>query len=127
MRPIEFELEIEPSPNAPAEARAGISQLQAVLSRHAFSDLQLILSELVTNSARYGPGDPIKVSIRYDGDEVTGGVSDRSGGKVPLPADAATPPGAGSIGNWGLPMVDRLTDGWGLEDRDQTIWFRLAG
>ena len=86
-RPIDLELEIEPSPNAPAEARAAISPLRDVLSHGVYSDLQLILSELVTNSARYGPGDPIKVSVRYDGDEVTGGVSDRSRGSVALPDD----------------------------------------
>jgi anti-sigma regulatory factor (Ser/Thr protein kinase) len=101
--------------------------LQHVLSREAFADLQLILSELVTNSARYGPGDPIKVSVRYDGSEVTGGVSDRNRGSLPIPADASEAPDAGSIGRWGLPMVDHLTDGWGLGDRDRTIWFRLAG
>ena len=96
-----------------------------MLDRERFADLQLVLSELVTNSAKYGPGDPIVVSVRCDGGEVHGGITDRTEGRIELaPREHEDAP---SIGSWGLPMVDRLATDWGLRNRDRTVWFRLAG
>jgi two-component sensor histidine kinase len=111
------------SPKAPAQARAGVSRLSEVLDDRTFADLQLVLSELVTNSAKYGPGEPINVSVRCVGDKVNGGVNDRSRGKIDLPQ--ATQTGGAELGKWGLAMVDRVAADWGLRDADRTVWFRL--
>src|SRR4051812_50051366 len=77
-------------------------------------DLPLLVSELVTNSVRHAPAGPeewLDLRFRHMGGRVRVGVCDESTGWQP-PRDPA--PGPEEPGGWGLFIVDRLSDRWGL-------------
>jgi anti-sigma regulatory factor (Ser/Thr protein kinase) len=85
--------------------------------------VRLLLTELVTNSVRHaraGNGGPIEVHVRELPAGVRVEVDDRGQGFDPRPRT----PGIG--GGFGLLLVDRLADRWGVADeRPGRVWFEL--
>ena len=81
-----------------------------------------IVTELVTNSVKYGPGGPIhlRVKISEDG-AVLGRVEDGGRGRVAL--REGVNPAEGGIG---LRLVDVFSDRWGVEEGTSNVWFELA-
>jgi anti-sigma regulatory factor (Ser/Thr protein kinase) len=85
-----------------------------------------VVTELVTNSVKYGvvdPGDLISLRVVVSADQVRVEVSD--------PGPSFDPPrssqGAAGTSGWGLAIVDRLVDSWGIE-RDvqgKTVWLEV--
>jgi anti-sigma regulatory factor (Ser/Thr protein kinase) len=97
--------------------------LVGALAVQDYSDLRLLVSELVTNSvrhARLGPGDRIRLQVEISDRVLRVEVSDPGEGFV-----ANIPePGARGPGGWGLFLTERLADRWGI-DRDgewTTVW-----
>ncbi len=94
------------------------------MAEDRFRALELLVSELVTNSVRHaqlGPGEQFAVRVNARGDRVAVMVEDPGPGFRP-PAD----PSPGSTSGWGLYLVDRLADRWGVEvDRATRVWFEL--
>lgn len=93
---------------------------------HEAPALELAVSELVTNALQHGRGD-VEVEITATDDGVRLEVGDH-GDQVGLPA--ITPAGPGTHGGWGLRLVERLSDSWGVvADRSATrVWMvRHAG
>jgi anti-sigma regulatory factor (Ser/Thr protein kinase) len=102
-------MEIPNGPEAPAQARRLVDQLE--LPEPARIDTRLILSELVTNSYKFAgnpPGAPIEVTIVDTEDELRLEVLDRS---IFDPTPETTEELRSE--KWGLVMVDRLADAWG--------------
>ena len=82
--------------------------------------LRLLVSEVVTNAVRHGGADaPLEVRARWDGD-VRVEVVDHGNGFLPAPrAGERHEPGG-----FGLFLVGRLADRWGVEATDATrVWF----
>lgn len=87
-------------------------------------DALLMVSELVTNALRHTESAP-DVCIHLHGAEVVFEISD----------DDPTPPvergaDASSLvpGGWGIHVVDRLADDWGVRpspDGGKTVWFTV--
>ena len=99
------------------------SRRWCALAVQDYSDLRLLVSELVTNSvrhARLGPGDRIRLQVEISDRVLRVEVSDPGEGFV-----ANIPePGARGPGGWGLFLTERLADRWGV-DRDgewTTVW-----
>jgi integral membrane sensor domain MASE1/anti-sigma regulatory factor (Ser/Thr protein kinase) len=116
-------VELEPSSDCPAAARAALSPLAGAIPTRVYSDLRLQVSELVTNSVRHAklrPGDLIRVQIELSDRLLRVQVSDPGRGfsaNIPDPV-------AGEPGGWGLFLTERLADRWGV-DRDggwTTVW-----
>jgi anti-sigma regulatory factor (Ser/Thr protein kinase) len=121
---VEVNLDLESGPRAARTAREGLrSRLRERLPAEYLLSLLLIVSELVTNSVRYGPGVPIKlrVTVKDDG-SVRGEVEDRGDGEVAIRELAGTGPGGG----YGLRIVDALADRWGVYEDTAHVWFELG-
>lgn len=114
-------VDLEPSPDAAAEARAAISQLRSQVAEQVFTDLCQVISELVSNSVSYGPAESITVRVRLDGDEILGEVEDRGRGRIAIREDSA-----GASGGFGLRIVDAMSTEWGVHDGSTHVWFRIS-
>jgi anti-sigma regulatory factor (Ser/Thr protein kinase) len=119
-----LELRLPPTPASVAEARARV--LDAVgheLEPDERHTLRLLISELVTNAIRHGRSRrPVELSAYWAGD-VRVEVVDHGDGFVPSPraGDLEEP------GGFGLYLVGRLADRWGVETGDATrVWFVLG-
>jgi serine/threonine-protein kinase RsbW len=120
----QLELTLPPAAASVAEARARV--LDAVGSALAADDratLQLLVSEVVTNAIRHADcEEPFEVRARWDG-EVCVEVVDHGGGFVPRPRAG----GLDEPGGFGLYLVGRLADRWGVESDHRTcVWFVLG-
>jgi anti-sigma regulatory factor (Ser/Thr protein kinase) len=84
-------------------------------------DLMLLVSELVTNAVRHARSDRFEVRLDVGPDKLRLEVHDEGGGFVPQIA-----PSDDGSGGYGLYIVDRLADRWGVErDAGGTIWLEL--
>jgi anti-sigma regulatory factor (Ser/Thr protein kinase) len=115
-------LSLPPVPRASAEARQGLAVFGESLPAEVFSDLRVIVTELVTNGVKYGPGQAIRVAVTLDGTGlVSGDVDDGGTGGVSI---SPSPDPAG--GGLGLLIVDALTSSWGVVPDSSQVWFKIA-
>jgi anti-sigma regulatory factor (Ser/Thr protein kinase) len=118
-------LELPATPNAPARARELVRE--AAVEVGVPDDdrwrAELILTELVTNAIRHGPGGPVEVALETGGNGVRGEVADPGPGirRQELVRRRAT-----EEGGRGLFLVDALSDSWGLASDGSRVWFEVA-
>jgi anti-sigma regulatory factor (Ser/Thr protein kinase) len=115
-------------PYAAAAARRALGGLGETVSHRRLDDIALLVSELVTNSVRHGGAgedDRLELAALREGERLRVEVTDWGPGferdtRPSLPTDA--------VGGWGLVLVERLADRWGVErDGDATVvWFELS-
>jgi anti-sigma regulatory factor (Ser/Thr protein kinase) len=117
-----LELRLKPRTDAAAEAREAIRErLSASLPAPTLDDLLTVVTELVTNSVRHGPGASIELRVEVAADgAVRGMVADQGEGKVAI-RETRTP-GTGGIG---LRLVDSIADHWGVYEGSTHVWFEL--
>jgi two-component sensor histidine kinase len=115
-------LELEPGPEAGHQARGEVGDLlRDRVDDGLLIDLQLIVSELVTNSVRYGPGEAIEVEIAVaESGSITCEVEDHGRGEVAM--RETTDEGGG----FGLRIVDALASSWGVREGSTRVWFELS-
>lgn len=125
-RPGTLSRELSADVTAPARARRAAGELRAAIGIDRFPDLELMISELVTNAVQHGrhSGDhSIGLVIEVGRDEVRVTVGDHGDGFERPPA-----PENGQPRGRGLMIVDRLASRWGIEPRSPTtVWFELDG
>ena len=116
------------SADAPSIARRQVSEtVGPELDAQRLDDARLLVSEIVTNAVRHAglsATDEITVGIRRDDRDVVVEVSDPGRGFNPRPR-----PDTMRAGGWGLPLVQRLSDDWGVDPRPgggSVVWFRIA-
>ena len=120
--PPELQIRLRAAPQAPVQARQALAVFADLLPAETLADLRLIVTELVTNGVKYGPGIAIALGVALDGQgNVCGEVADGGSGGVQMvrssdPAD----------GGLGLQIVDALTSDWGVCPDTSTVWFTLA-
>ena len=121
-------LKLRPEARAPAVARRVLDQIEDV-DPAALATARLLVSELVTNSFRHGrlrEADRIEVRVRTDRDRLHVEVSDPGCGFKPSIHRGTSERTAES--GWGLRIVDRLADRWGVMNEDGTVvWFDIEG
>lgn len=116
--------EVRRSPEAAEEAREAVDALAPLLTDAALDDAKVVISELVSNSVRYGQGQTVRISLTLGRDgTLRGEVVDDGHGFVP-PSD---PPTHGVPDGLGLPIVDALVDDWGVREGSTHVWFELSG
>jgi anti-sigma regulatory factor (Ser/Thr protein kinase) len=116
----------QPDASAPAMGRRVLDGLSDTLSLSTLDDARLLLTELLTNAIQHANltrDDRISVSVQRESRGVLVEVADPGEG---LPTTGARRPGSGS--GWGLILLDRLADEWGIEPLPAggtLAWFRL--
>jgi anti-sigma regulatory factor (Ser/Thr protein kinase) len=120
----DVELRLEPTPEAAYEARLAVRRcFYDSLPAVTLHDLMIVVTELVTNSVKYGPGGEIEVRIgALPEGVVRGEVRDQGGAGRPGIRESPS-----LEGGLGLRMVDALTRRWGVDARERTrVWFELG-
>jgi anti-sigma regulatory factor (Ser/Thr protein kinase) len=118
-------LELPATSFAPARAREAVRQ--AARDANVDSDerwrVEMIVTELVTNAVKHGPGGPVELAIQAGGSGMRGEVADPGPGIQRLELDRRR---ATEEGGRGLFLVDALSDSWGLSDDSSRVWFEVA-
>ena len=79
---MQFSFQFPPADDAPAQARAALEVFDQILAPEVLEDLQLVVSELVTNSVKFGPKRSITLSLQIEAHgRVRGEVIDQGDGE----------------------------------------------
>jgi anti-sigma regulatory factor (Ser/Thr protein kinase) len=122
---IRLERELPASPEAAREARLALGEFAGHVPTRHFDDLRLLVTELVTNSlrhARLGAGDVIHLVVQVWPKTLRVEVRDPGTG---FEAPAGTRGRIEGEG-WGLYLLSRIADRWGISARPSTcVWFEM--
>jgi anti-sigma regulatory factor (Ser/Thr protein kinase) len=116
---VEIARTLSLSTQAPGAARRLLDRLPPVVPTPMLDRIRLVVSELVTNAVKHSgleKGAPIDVRIAATPRAVRLEVRDQGRGFTPdLPDADASPSG------WGLHLVEKIADRWGVLANDHTI------
>jgi anti-sigma regulatory factor (Ser/Thr protein kinase) len=116
-----FSLELPRTLDAPAQARDALSQLEPSLPEHVLTDMTLLVSELVTNSVKYGGDGPVRLEIKHTDGRIRTEIVDQGAGFEAVERDGDL----SRVGGWGLHLVDQLSDRWGVYEGSTHVWFEI--
>ena len=120
-----FRLRIGGGPRAAGRARHELSRLRADLDNPLLESVRLLVTELVTNSFRHSNADAVELAVLVARDRIRVEISNPGTGFEPKQQREQ---GQESESGWGLFLVDRLSDAWGVIDGDagfQRVWFEI--
>ena len=124
-RPLELLRHLPPEPAAVPEAQDALASLASAVDPKAFANLRLLVTELVANSVRHGSTEssaPIELSVVAAPHRVRTEVADTGPGFTARRRREGHDQGSG----WGLYLLERLSDCWGVERNGRTVvWFEL--
>jgi anti-sigma regulatory factor (Ser/Thr protein kinase) len=111
---------------ARAARRAVREALGGELPERRLGDVELLVSELATNSVRHAGSDEdaeISMTARVDDKCIRLRVCDTGDG---FEEDGAPEPDSERAGGYGLVLVDRLADRWGVQRNGGfCVWFEV--
>ncbi len=123
---IRINLTLTPASEAISEARHALDRLADVLPSGKLEDVRLVVSELVTNSVRHAGlslAEQISLTVVISDGSVNGRVCDPGPG-FEKPSEPR--PRTDWSGGWGLPIVERISDRWGVERNGcACVWFEI--
>ena len=123
---ISINLRLTPESEAISEARHALDRLADFLPPGKLEDVRLVVSELVTNSilhARLSPDDEISLTVTVSDGAVSGSVCDPGPG---FGMSSEPTPRPDLSGGWGLPIVETISDRWGVRrNGDACVWFEI--
>ncbi len=121
---MQFSFQFPPADDAPAQARAALEVFDQILAPEGLEDLQLVVSELVTNSVKFGPKRPITLALNVGTDGVVRGeVIDQGDGarsRIEMSGEPTVD------GGWGLHLVDQVAARWGVHEGSTHVWFEIG-
>jgi anti-sigma regulatory factor (Ser/Thr protein kinase) len=121
---MQFSFQFPPADDAPAQARAALEVFDQILAPEVLEDLQLVVSELVTNSVKFGPKRSITLSLQIEAyGRVLGEVIDQGDGER---AKVEMFPEPSLDGGWGLHLVNRVAKRWGVHEGSTHVWFEIG-
>lgn len=107
---------------AAAAARRAVEGLSGTVPEDLLSDVKLLVSELITNSVKYGAEGALRLQIdAHDPRTLRADVFDHGVGFVPAQRGRS----AGDVGGWGLHLVQAISDRWGVLDGSTHVWFEI--
>ena len=122
----EIDLRLAPEPEVVMDARHALDRLADLLPPEKLEYVRLVVSELVTNSilhAGLSPEDQISLTVTVSASSVRGKVCDPGPG---FEAPSEPYPRSDLSGGWGLPIVETVSDRWGVEQNRHTcVWFEI--
>jgi anti-sigma regulatory factor (Ser/Thr protein kinase) len=122
----QIDLRLFPSSEAGSAARHSLDRLEGGLPPEKLENVRLVVSELVTNSVRHAglsPDQQISLAVVMSDGAVRGRVCDPGPG---FEKPCAPRPKTDLSGGWGLPIVERICDRWGVERNGcACVWFEI--
>jgi anti-sigma regulatory factor (Ser/Thr protein kinase) len=123
-----FDVVLTEGVEAGAAARRAVLAGNGSLPIPVRDDVLLLVSEVVTNAVRHagvGPDRPARLEVRHGSRLVRVAVADEGPGFTWLPTTSSGPK---QSGGWGLFLVDRVADRWGVEctTSGSRVWFEIA-
>jgi anti-sigma regulatory factor (Ser/Thr protein kinase) len=114
--------DIPRDPTAPSAARRAIERLNDRIAPDVVPDVKLLVSELITNSVKYGGDGALRLQIETEGPrKLRAEVIDQGVGFVPVARDRP----ATEVGGWGLHLVQTLSNRWGVHEGSTHVWFEI--
>lgn len=121
----EVSVKADSGPEAAGLARRALDGLDSHLTPEMLASVRLLVTELITNSVRHAElddDDKVLLTVRVTDSAVRVEVSDPGGGFEPDERQ-------GDLeleGGWGLYLVDRLADRWGVANDEGTqVWLEM--
>ena len=117
-----LDVDIPRDPRAPGHARRAVEELGPAIDEAVRPDVMLLVSELVTNSVKYGAEGALKLKIdaptpkRLRVEVVNQGSSFEPKARARPKTEA---------GGWGLHLVETLADRWGVHAGSTHVWFEI--
>ena len=126
LRETHIDSRLTSNSEAISAARHSLDEFKGLLPPEKLEDVRLVVSELVTNSvrhARLSPDDQISLTVTVSAGSVCGSVCDPGPG-FEVPSEPG--PRSDLSGGWGLPIVETISDRWGVErNRHTCVWFEI--
>jgi anti-sigma regulatory factor (Ser/Thr protein kinase) len=116
-------VDIAKDTEAPTQARRALERFAPELDPEVRDDAKLLVSELITNSVKYGGHGHLSLALEIESPRrLRIEVVDQGDGFTPKPrAEGRVEPGG-----WGLSIVDALADDWGVHAGSTHVWFTIA-
>ena len=117
-------LQLPAGPDAARRARSRLDQLDGHIQDSVLEVVRLLVTELVTNSVRHGSAhEPVDIEVDLFANSIRVEVTDSGPG---FELEHPPRPHEDRPGGWGLCLIDRLADRWGVERRGGTcVWFEV--
>jgi anti-sigma regulatory factor (Ser/Thr protein kinase) len=118
----DLSVELPRTPEAPSLARKALEDLDGALDPARMPDVRLLVSELITNSVKYGGEGPVRLEVAASPERIRAEIVDQGVGFTPKTRDAED---LDKVGGWGLHLVEHLTDRWGTHEGSTHVWFEM--
>jgi anti-sigma regulatory factor (Ser/Thr protein kinase) len=103
-------------------ARRALEQLDGNVDPDVLPDVRLLVSELITNSVKYGGEGPVRLEVIADSGRIRAEIIDQGVGFTPVRRDQED---LEKVGGWGLHLVEQLTTEWGTYEGSTHVWFEI--
>jgi anti-sigma regulatory factor (Ser/Thr protein kinase) len=117
----ELSIELPRNAQAPFLARRALADLDGKIGASVLPDLRLLVSELVSNSVKYGGDGPVRLEVTAADDRVRAEIIDQGVGFTPVKRNDDLD----KVGGWGLHLVQQLTTEWGTYEGSTHVWFEI--
>jgi anti-sigma regulatory factor (Ser/Thr protein kinase) len=114
-------VELPRSPQAAFLARRALDDLDGTVDPAVLPDVRLLVSELITNSVKYGGEGPVRLEVQASDRSVRAEIIDQGVGFEPKVRDDDLD----RVGGWGLHLTERLTSRWGTYEGSTHVWFEI--
>ncbi|MEA2410910.1 MAG: serine/threonine-protein kinase RsbW [Thermoleophilaceae bacterium] len=114
-------VELPRTPQAAFLARRALDDLHGSVDPDVLPDVRLLVSELITNSVKYGGEGPVRLEIQASDKSVRAEIIDQGVGFTPKVRDSDLD----RVGGWGLHLTERLTSRWGTYEGSTHVWFEI--
>ena len=117
-----LDVAIERTHRAPWHARRAVEELGDAIDADVRPSVMLLVSELITNSVKYGGDGDLRLQIdAKQPRRLRVEVIDQGAGFTPKARDRPLT----TAGGWGLHLVESLADRWGVHEGSTHVWFEI--